>query len=191
MGGDTGTCWINSAFPMNKLTINIMGYSTDFTGSFELDKPLTDEHREYLEKFNYTRRMARDAAKAELLPDPVRQAVGLPIGTQGGYFVGAEGTAGQHSEASILDYNNPPQGQPGLWCQWVPSEDGEEIMWDEGEKFYDYVSWLEYIIEHFLAPWGYVLNGEVEWSGEDREDIGLLVVVDNVVTVKCGKVVYE
>jgi hypothetical protein len=167
-----------------------MGYTTEFSGSFELDRPLTDEHRAYLEKFNDTRRMARDATKAELLPDPVRLAAGLPVGEQGGYFVGAKGHAGQDHEASILDYNTAPKGQPGLWCQWQPTYDGAEIVWDEGEKFYNYVEWLEYIIAHFLQPWGYVLNGEVEWDGEDREDIGQICVKDNVVETKYGKVVY-
>jgi hypothetical protein len=35
----------------------------------------------------------------------------------------------------------------------------------------------------FLAPWGYVLNGEVEWQGEDEEDTGKILVVDNSVEV--------
>ncbi len=169
-----------------------MGYSTDFNGSFELDKPLTDEHRTYLELFNNTRRMRRDAAKAELLDDPARLAVGLPIGDEGGYFVGALGCAGQDKDDSILDYNSPPKGQPGLWCQWMPDDGGDDaIVWDQGEKFYNFVEWLEYIVEHFLKPWGYVLNGEVEWDGEDRDDIGRIVVKDNVVETQYGKIIYE
>jgi hypothetical protein len=32
--------------------------------------------------------MKRDAEKASKLADPVREAVGLPIGTEGEYFVG-------------------------------------------------------------------------------------------------------
>jgi hypothetical protein len=36
-----------------------MGYHTDLNGSFELDKPLTDEHRECLNAFNGTRRGTR------------------------------------------------------------------------------------------------------------------------------------
>lgn len=169
-----------------------MGYSTDFYGSFKLDKPLTDEHRTYLELFNSTRRMARDAADASLLPDQVRFAAGLPIGEQGGYYVGALGHAGQDEDASIIEYNDPPKGQPGLWCQWMPDDGGDDaIVWDQGAKFYYYVEWLEYIIEHFLQPWGYVLNGEVEWNGEDRDDIGQICVKDNVVETKHGKIVYE
>lgn len=49
-----------------------------------------------------------------------------------------------------------------LYCQWVPTEDGEGIKWDGGEKFYSYTKWLQYLIDNFLIPNGYVLNGEVE-----------------------------
>jgi hypothetical protein len=42
-----------------------MGYHTDFNGSLELDKPLTDEHREYLNAFNGTRRMAHGAERGK------------------------------------------------------------------------------------------------------------------------------
>lgn len=168
-----------------------MGYSTDFRGRFDLDKPLTDEQSDYLVAFAETRRMERDQKIAETLPDPKRAAAGLPVGHCGCYFVGGVGFMGQDRDASVTNGNAPPPGQPSLWCQWVPSADGSGIEWDGGEKFYHYVDWLEYLIRHFLSPWGYVLNGEVEWTGEDRDDIGKIVVVNNAVSVLDGKRVYE
>jgi hypothetical protein len=176
-----------------------MGYTTDFDGKFTLDRPLSPEHSAYLTAFAETRRMKRDAEKTSLRPDPLRLAVNLPIGDEGGYYVGASNYSGddhfayrgQEHSSDITDYNEEPAGQPGLWCQWTPSEDGAAIEWDGGEKFYDYVPWLEYLITHFLAPWGYVLNGEVEWSGESRGDLGKIVVTDNAVTVKTGSVRYR
>jgi hypothetical protein len=71
-----------------------------------------------------------------------------------------------------------------LWCKWAPSEDHTAILWDEGEKFYDYIEWLEYLIQHFLVPWGYVVNGEVHWVGEDDLDRGTITVRHNVVTAE-------
>lgn len=176
-----------------------MGYTTDFEGRFSLNRQLTPEHAAYLTAFSQTRRMKRDEHKASKLPDPVRLAVGLPIGKEGSYFVGGSGSMGQGSDESILDYNEAPcnpdcserfregyvwsfGAQPGLWCQWVPSEDGMGIEWDGVEKFYNYTEWLIYLIEHFLKPWGYVLNGQVTWQGEDLSDRGTIVVVDNAVT---------
>jgi hypothetical protein len=168
-----------------------MGYTTVFSGEFRLDKPLTPEHCAYLAAFNRTRRVQRNAEAAEKLPDPVRIAAGLPIGEQGGFFVGSTNDYGQGRTPDITDYNSAPAGQSGLWCKWMPNDEGTAIEWDQGEKFYDYVEWIEYLIEKFLKPWGYVLNGTVEWSGEKREDLGKIVVADNVVTTLTGSVTHN
>ena len=165
-----------------------MGYTTDFTGSFKVTPDLTAKHLVYLNTFAKTRRMKRNAKLTAKRPDPVRATVDLPVGKEGGYFVGDTSYYGQTKTSDVLDYNNPPSEQPGLWCQWVPSEDGSAIVWDEGEKFYNYVEWLRYLIEHFLAPWGYKLNGSVEWRGEEDDDRGRIVVKDNIVTVLVAQI---
>lgn len=91
-------------------------------------------------------------------------------------------------------YKNKNVIQPGLWCQWtigdedgVPTDDVQSvrtICWDGNEKFYEYVNWLKYIIHHFLKPWGYKLNGSVEWRGEDWSDTGKIIVTDNEITIE-------
>jgi hypothetical protein len=53
--------------------------------------PMKPEHVTYLKAFNGTRRMKRDAGKAARLGDPLREAVGLPVGREGAYFVGGQG----------------------------------------------------------------------------------------------------
>ena len=168
-----------------------MGYDTDFRGEFTLDRELAPEHRAYLEKFAETRRMVRAPHLLAYLPDPVREAAGLPVGHQGAYFVGGLGFMGQDRDPSVCEGNYPPAGQPSLWCQWRPTPDGMGIEWNGSEKFYDFVPWLEYLIEHFLKPWGYVLNGNVEWQGEDPSDMGIIRCNDNVVRAYPGRVVYE
>ena len=80
---------------------------------------------------------------------------------------------------------------PGLWCQWRPNESGTTIEWDGGEKFYEYVAWIEYLITHFLGPWGYKLEGEVYWDGEESGDQGLIEIRDNVVKVKHAVITYR
>ena len=164
-----------------------MGYSTDFVGGFKFNKPLTAPQVAYLKKFNETRRVKRNPLTAERLGDPIREAVGLPVGDSGGYFTGGLGDFGQDHDGSILDGNSPPVGQPGLWCQWTPSDDGTVLSWDGGEKFYNYVEWLKYIIEHFLTPWGVTITGVVRWRGEEFSDTGSIVVTDNVVDVQDGE----
>jgi hypothetical protein len=141
--------------------------------------------------------------------------VGLPVGPDGGYYVGTmrptlecgirnatgpelgigaqgfHGIAGQQETPDIVIEWAPPAGQPGQWCQWTPDEDGTAIVWDEGEKFYEYVDWICYLIDQFLKPWGYVVNGEVTWSGEESGDLGLIEVTDNKVRVKYGHIEYD
>jgi hypothetical protein len=168
-----------------------MGYTTDFSGEFFVSPPLSPEQVQYLKDFNKTRRMRRDAAKAAEMPDPVREAVGLPIGVDGGYFVGSTENYGQNRDDSITDYNYPPSGQPGLWCQWAPSDDGKAITWDGGEKFYNYVEWLQYLIEHFLEPWGRKLDGEIHWHGEDSADFGIIEVEANRIRISEGRLTYS
>src|SRR5262245_61818938 len=119
-----------------------MGYTTDFSGHFEITPALTQAQVEYLQAFNYTRRMKRDATKLADVPDPKRIAVGLPLGIDAEYFVGYENDHGQDHDISIVSYNGPPAEQPGLWCQW--EVESTILQWDGGEKFYDYVEWLQY-----------------------------------------------
>lgn len=168
-----------------------MGYTTDFAGEFRLNKALKAEHKQYLEQFCNTRRMARKPKVAEKFPDAIRVAAGLPIGVDGEFYVAGGEFKGQEHDASIVDYNRPPKTQPSLWCQWIPNGDGTAIEWDGGEKFYDYIEWIEYIIENFLKPWGYKLNGDVKWYGEDSLDLGIISITNNKVKVLEGRVVYE
>jgi hypothetical protein len=167
-----------------------MGYSTDFEGRFTVTPPLSEAQRAYLTAFSETRRMARDDRKTEARPDPLREAVGLPVGLGGGYFVGETVPSWPDRSDDVTNYNDPPSGQPGLWCQWVPNRDGTAILWNEGEKFYNYIGWLEYLIEHFIKPWGRRLDGEVSWEGEERGDLGIIVVDGNKVTIKYGRILY-
>lgn len=111
-------------------------------------------------------------------------------GVEGEFYVDGKGSFGQDKEDNIINYNSPPRTQPGLWCQWTPNEDGTAIVWDEGEKFYNYVEWIQYLIEKFFSPKGYVLNGEVYWYGEDRDDEGTISIQNNIVEVKYVKKIY-
>jgi hypothetical protein len=73
----------------------------------------------------------------------------------------------------------------------VPNEEGTAIEWDGGEKFYYYIEWITYLIDNFIGPWGYVLNGTVQWYGEDRDDIGMIIIKDNTVSVKTAKLFWD
>lgn len=164
-----------------------MGYSTDFVGAFKLSRPLDEAQKNYLLRFNETRRMKRDPEKAALLSDPWRAAISFPVGPDGAYFVGGAGFAGQYCDDSVVDYNDEPEGQPGLWCQWTVDPTGNYIGWDGGEKFYSYVEWLQYLIDHFFNTWEIGLTGVVRWRGASSDDKGSIVVTNNKVVVREGE----
>jgi hypothetical protein len=155
-----------------------MGYTTEFSGTVSVVPPLNAAEVAYLRRFSGTRRMGR---------------------TKGPYYVDAGGFAGQDRGEDIHDYNSPPAGQPGLWCHWVPTDDGSGIEWDGGAKFYHAEAWMQYVIDHFLRPaatastnvidggqfsdftFDHVLNGAIDAQGEVSDDRWRLVVKDNVV----------
>jgi hypothetical protein len=159
-----------------------MGYTTEFEGKVDIVPPLNEAEIAYLNKFSDTRRMDR---------------------TKGPYYVDGTGLCGQGRDNDIIDFNNPPPGQPGLWCQWVPTDDGTAIEWNGSEKFYCADAWMRYIIDHFLSPTAvakntldflqanHVVNGEIEASGEDSDDHWKLIVKNNKVLVKQGRIVYK
>jgi hypothetical protein len=159
-----------------------MGYTTTFDGHISVEPPLNPEEITYLSKFANTRRMACE---------------------QGPYYVDRGGVYGQGDvdEPGIVDFNTPADSQPGLWCRWVPTEDGAAIQWDGGEKFYNAEDWMQYLIDHFVgsAPsakamlpflQGHTLNGEIDACGDDPDDRWKLIVEDNRVLVAAGYVAY-
>ncbi len=142
-----------------------MGYTTDFSGRFELNKELSPKMEQYLKLFNETRRMERNTDEV--------------FGVQGEFFVFGGGSFGQDHEENVVNFNEPPSTQPSLWNQWTPTDDRMGIEWDGGEKFYHYSDWLVYLIHKVLAPNGYVLNGVVTWQGEEIGDVGEIIVENN------------
>ena len=164
-----------------------MGYTTDFVGSFEFNKPVEPWLVEYIDRFCNSRRMQRVNEKIkELYPKWKDLCFNGELGIDGEYFVGGIGFMGQGYDDSVVDHNRPSRTQPGLWCQWVVSQDGMHLEWDGGEKFYDYIEWLQYLINNFFSPLGYVLSGSVEWQGEDYDDFGTITVTDNIINTECG-----
>ncbi len=147
-----------------------MGYTTTFEGQITIDPPLNQQEIDYLTKFADTRRMAC---------------------TQGPYYVD-RGTDPDRHDLGVTDYNSPPAGQPGLWCQWVPAEDGAALQWDGGEKFYSSAEWMQYLIDHFIKPGAlaktalpflqanHTANGSITAQGEEHGDLWTLVVSNNV-----------
>ena len=166
-----------------------MGYTTDFDGAVAVVPALNEQEISFLRDFAGSRRMDR---------------------TEGPLYAQPGNDFGQTTTPGVRSGNNPPAGQPGLWCQWVPTEDGGELEWDGGEKFYNSAEWMKYLIENLLAPSArpYVdahmdedprlaaftcdhhVTGTIYAQGEEPDDRWALVVVDNAVAVMAAEFTY-
>lgn len=159
-----------------------MGYDTNFKGHWTITPALKPEHLNYLRAFTDTRHRKR-------VPGPdegrLRTAVGLPFGEEGLFVVDVD------QEGQVVSTNRPPAGAPGFWCEWSPSLDGTTLAWNDQEMFDEYIEWIRFLIRHFYRPWGYKLNGTVEWSGEEQGDAGRIEIKDNVVRVARARLVYD
>lgn len=145
-----------------------MGYTTTFNGQVAVEPPLNPAEIAYLAHFADSRRHQR--------PDG-------PYNTRN-YGWG---------ELAEDAYNRPHDGQPGLWCQWIPTADGTGIEWDGNEKFYQATAWMRYVIDHFLKPgahaqgqpgfeaftFDHTVTGLIKAQGDEPGDTWELIVVDN------------
>ena len=79
---------------------------------------------------------------------------------------------------------SPParsQDLPGYSGIFELSEERDLIVPDEFESSHGLRLWLVLLIEHFLAPLGYVLDGEVSWTADEADDRGTIFVKENAV----------
>ena len=139
------------------------------SGSLSITPRLEERHAAYLSRFQATRRMKRSSSvlAGEQYPDPIRLAAGLPLGLEGGYYLG-ESIETSYQCPSIIDTNQPPRGQPGLWCGWGPTPDLGGLRVVNPHSGDDLGAWLRYLVKHFFVPWGYSLRGAVGWRPEER-----------------------
>lgn len=158
-----------------------MGYDTEFWGHVTVTPPLNFDEVSYLKDFSDSRRFARRSG---------------PYTVAGGDYRGPD----------TIDYNDVPDGQHSLWCDWEPSGDGTRIAWNGTEKFHYPERWMSYLIDTFLKPgaalqgelkdrvagryydprfesftFDHVVNGEIGAQGEDPNDKYFVVVESNAV----------
>src|SRR4051794_40131079 len=114
-------------------TVVAMGYRTAFVGSLEIDPPLNDDEFSYLVAFAQSRRCRR---------------------AQGPYWVPDNPVAYDRGEdrGDLDDYNTPAEGQPQLWCPWVPGSASHLRIPRHDGKHYRPGAWLQYLLDHFLVP---------------------------------------
>lgn len=142
----------------------------DILGFFQLSRPLRPLEKTYLDSFVSIPHMKLDVAK---LHQMAKGACGNPLhrrksrkdvyGVEGEYFVG-DVRDYPGGEEALLDSSVPPSTQPSRWCHW--NLEGTKITWNGEEEFEKPIEWLQYLIKHFLDPWGIAVDGAVQWYGD-------------------------
>ncbi len=178
-----------------------------FRGHFKCTPFLNPDQIAYLTAFSRSRRMTWNGDTLADVDDPLREAVDISgPGKYGEFYVGHAYDAFIPTVGDLTYFNTPPgqatdfdvgygpgdeRAQPGLWCQWVPTPDGEAIVWNQGEKFRNFVEWIEYLIRWFVSRWNVTLNGRVTWQADGAYDIGNINIRDNQVFATDGRSIAE
>lgn len=148
-------------------------YDTKFKGKFEFREPVEKDIVKIINGLSNTRRMVRDE-------DLLEELTGEYFGIEGEFYV----PENSDDETAVIDCNNPPSDQPGLWLNWEITEDGKYLQWNGAESFRFYLEWLDYLANNFFVTNNISLNGSVEYQGWDERDCGTIIIEDNQVKLK-------
>ncbi len=154
-----------------------MGYTTDFSGSFQFNKKPDQKLIDYINTFTNTRHFTYDVEKIKAkIPFWRIFSLDENLGEKGEFIVDKNRILDVFQGPFTIDYNDSGNC-PSLWAQWEIADD--ELVWDQGEKFYYYVDWLRFYIKNFFEPNGIVLNGVVYYYGEEYGDCGYIIADNN------------
>lgn len=163
-----------------------MGYTTDFNGKFVIDKKLDDKTKNLINGLSNTRRVGRDTHRLSRNLNISYTECLEKYGKEGEFYYDENDfkNCGQTHTNDMINYNTPPFYQPSLWCQWKYNEENNSIVWDQNEKFYEYIPWIKYLVKRVFEPNNYKLNGEVKWFGEEDNDRGIIIIENNNIKIK-------
>lgn len=142
-------------------------------GRFRVDPPLGRAEFEYLAAFAESRRWRRPDGHYVVPDNPLAECLDPKL--------------------DLARYSEPADGQPGLWCPWMPGDAGRalvpvaDVAGGNGLPPEETTRWLSYLCDHFLRPgaqrsrdarrrwfsgftFDHVLDGAAavsgDWSGE-------------------------
>jgi hypothetical protein len=169
-----------------------MGYNTKFKGSLKLSKTLTKEQQKWFNDWTTIRKKHYDSNKLMEHYKGVGSLDG-DYGENGEFFGYIPNELRDGDNVWKSDYsqwvngssdlmfpiegknNDSPSNQPSLWNNWMIV--GDELFYNDGDKFYGYIEWLEYIRTKILSKWGITFEDgyKIKWRGEDKGDRGSIV----------------
>lgn len=173
-----------------------MAFRASSCGHISITPALNAAEFEYLTAFVESRRHGGRSGPYDVPNHPAVDSV-VNLGQVG------DGSDAPRRAMDVDTYNSVVYGQPSLWCPWVPSCNGKCLALEDDEKISAPVTWLQYFVDHFLAPqaesatsglpqfadftYNHVLGGAVALHSMESNELSLIkveafTVVEEVVT---------
>lgn len=65
----------------------------------------------------------------------------------------------------LKQYSVNDDRTPSMYCEWIFDPHGKRLAWNTAAANYEtYIDWLKYIMDNFLIPWNYTLNGNTKYQ---------------------------
>jgi len=159
-----------------------MPYTTTFDGSFGVETYLDTETINLILGLNKSRRVKRDPkVLAKKLDISVKECLDTYLDEGQLYVPESDDVT---DDESVIDFNEPPADQPGLFCKWTVDVEDNSIVWDGSKDFPEFFEWLNYLMETILIPRGYTVNGKVRYVGKRLDDMGIIEIKKNCVLLR-------
>lgn len=153
-----------------------MPFNAHYAGQLRIEPPLNETEQKALSAFLGSRRVKTVAG-----PLDARESLSM-------------------GHPDVIDWNSPPQDQPGLYTGLRIANGGEVLEWDGNEKPGYLTDWVRYVINYLLRPYAvfhemaqqvdegnplrsftfdHVVNGKL--VGTARDGTWAIYVIDNAV----------
>lgn len=129
----------------------------------------------YLGMFCEVPHWKRNEATCRLIKDPFRDAIGLPPGKYGEFVIGTK------KFDSSVSSKRPYKHHPSEFVPFAVNLDSEFKMTLNmvgSPRPSVLAKWTSYLLEKFIGPWGYNMNGYISW--DDDVTTGYVHVLNNV-----------
>lgn len=150
-----------------------------FQGSFNLTPGLSEAQASYLQAFLAVQHGFWPSEYVQQQADPLREAVGLPLGEDAAFYVGhySNGLKGRHPFINKHITISPgPGDQPHCGnCPWQLSPDSSKLVPDKKKLAAMPLKWLGWLVSNILTTWKINVTGVASYDDPCTSQEGRVV----------------
>ena len=150
-----------------------------FQGAFNLTPALSSAQTSYLQAFLAVQHGFWPLKYVRQQSDPVREAVGLPLGADAAYYTGhhSNGLKGRHPFIDKYNTISPgPGNQPHCGnCPWQLSPDDRQLVPDKKKLAAMPLKWLGWLVKYIFTPWKINVTGVASYDDPCTSQEGKIV----------------